>query len=111
MHRTPQPLADAGLPGQTAASQSRGDAGLEGNLGNLVPAVSILRRKSIGQRPALSECQPEPDHVTSPLRLRPIIKTRTGVKDRQIVAKLHIAELQVHIQMDLRVVRQAVEEI
>ena len=74
-------------------------------------AVTVMRREGVRHRTPFAERQPQPDHVAPALRFGIILEPGAGMQDRVVVTELHVADLQIHIEMDARVVGKAIQEI
>src|SRR6202008_4731449 len=78
---------------------------------DLIEPVAVMGREPFRQGASLAECQPKTDHVAAPLGFGEILEAGTRMQDRVVVAKLHVTHLQIHVEVDVRVVRKSVEEI
>ena len=55
--------------------------------------------------------QPKPEQMPTALRLRPVDEAGAVVQQSVIVHELHVAAPELHQHVELRIVRQAVEQI
>ena len=49
--------------------------------------------------------------MAPPFRLRPVLEGSPRMEDRVVVTELHVSKLQIHVEVNIGVVGQAVEEI
>jgi hypothetical protein len=80
-------MQDSAVP--SAAARSGGHCGLKCNFGDLVAAVTIMRRERIAKRPALAEGESEPDHVAPSLGFRPVLEAGAPDLAKRQVMRIH----------------------
>src|SRR5216684_1843864 len=68
-------------------------------------------REDFRQRARVARCYPQSQQVTFALRLSKVLERGSIVENRVVVHKLYIAGLELHRQIQVRIVRQFVEQI
>ena len=73
--------------------------------------AAVARRVHLRKRPRLERRQPQPEKVTMPLGLGPVLEIGARVQDLVVVQQLDVPWAEIHREMDRRVVAQVVEEV